>query len=270
MEIRAFAERVLRSDSLDEKLAPPGLPLTDDAPGEPWRPAEPVRPDNLQFAPRRTAPEMPSAAALADPRKRAVAHHIMANHELQALEVMAFMLTAFSDAPTEFRFGMVEVMRDEQRHTRMHQERAAALGIEFGSLPVNCYIWKKAQDYQSVLDYLAGLPLTFENRNLDHTLEFEAAFLAAGDRRSAALVRRIHEDEIAHVAFGIEWLRRLKPPGQTDWDAYVEHLHWPLRPQKAIGNLFQRDARRRAGLDAEFVSRLEANAPRVADDSDTA
>ena len=95
MEIRQFAETILQSSSLEQKLAPPLQPLTDAAPGEPWRPAEPVRPDNLQFAPRRTAPEMPSPAALTDPRKRAIAHHIMANHELQALEVMAFILCAF-------------------------------------------------------------------------------------------------------------------------------------------------------------------------------
>jgi uncharacterized ferritin-like protein (DUF455 family) len=113
------------------------------------------------------------------------------------------------------------VMKDEQRHTRMHIERASALGITFGELPVNCYIWKKAQSYESVLDYLAGLPLTFETRNLDHTVEFETAFLAAGDRRSAAVMRRIHEDEIEHVRFGIEWLHRLKAPGQTDWESYL-------------------------------------------------
>jgi hypothetical protein len=32
---------------------------------------------------------MPHPETFADPKRRAVAHHIMANHELQALEVMA-------------------------------------------------------------------------------------------------------------------------------------------------------------------------------------
>ena len=34
-------------------------------------------------------------------RKRGLAHHIMANHELLALEVMGFTLCAFPDAPPE-------------------------------------------------------------------------------------------------------------------------------------------------------------------------
>src|SRR5690606_684551 len=122
------------------------------------------------------------------------AHHIMANHELQACEVMALVLCAFPEAPAAFRRGLARIIDDEQRHTRMHVERAAALGLAFGDLPVNAYIWKKAQDYESVLDYLAGLPLTFEGRNLDHTLEFERYFRAAGDRRSAAVMRVIHRD----------------------------------------------------------------------------
>lgn len=261
MELRAFAEQILLRDNLEEKLRPPEEALTDDSPGEPFRPIEPARPVNLQFAPRRTAPAMPAAPAMTDPQKRAVAHHIMANHELQAVEVMAFVLLAFPEAPFEFRRGLVEIIQDEQRHTRMHAERAAMLGVEFGDLPVNCYIWKKAQDYHSVLDYLSGLPLTFEARNLDHTIEFEQAFLEAGDKRSAALMRRIHNDEIEHVRFGIDWLRRLKPTHADDWETWVEHLHWPMRPEKSIGETFQRDARLAAGLSPEFLDRLQENEP---------
>ncbi|MGH7201557.1 MAG: DUF455 family protein, partial [Planctomycetaceae bacterium] len=190
-------------------------------------------------------------------RQRAIAHHIMANHELQAVEVMAFVLLAFPDAPPEFRAGLAGIIDDEQRHTRMHVDRAAALGLRFGGLPVNAYIWKKAQRFQSVLDYLAGLPLTFEARNLDHTLEFDRHFTAAGDERSAAVVRAIHRDEIRHVAFGLEWLRRLKDRGQSDWDAYAAHLDWPLRPSRAAGDELHRAPRLEAGMTPEFLDALQ-------------
>lgn len=257
MELRQFAERILLSDRLDQKLARSTRVWTDKSPGEPWRPALPARPAELRFAARRTAPAMPKGTALKDPRKRAIAHHIMANHELQALEVMAWVLVAFPDAPTEFRLGMIDVMVDEQRHTKLHAERAAALGVPFGSLPVNGYIWQKAQQFENVLDYLAGLPLVFEGANLDHTLEFASYFEDAGDARGAAILQAIHHDEIHHVAFGIEWLRRLKPPQLSDWEAFESHLKWPLRAEKARGEFFQRDARRAAGLTDEFIDRLE-------------
>lgn len=257
MELRRFAERVLLSESLDEKLARPDEPLTDERPGEPLRVALPGRPAELRFARRREAPPMPRPGAFRDPHKRAIAHHIMANHELQACEVMAHVLCAFPEAPSEFRRGMAAIIQDEQRHTRMHVERAAALGTEFGTLPVNGYIWKKSLEFNSVLDYLAGLPLTFEGGNLDHTLEFEEAFREAGDLRSAAVMRTIHRDEIEHVRFGLHWLRRLKPPGQSDWDAFVAHLKWPLRPAKARGDTFHREPRLAAGMSLEFIDRLE-------------
>lgn len=257
MEIREFAERVLLSETLDEKLRRADSGFTDENPGDAWRPEAPVRPANLQFAPRRQAPAMPKPGAFSDPAKRAAAHHIMANHELQACEVMAFVLVAFPDAPADFRRGLAHIIDDEQRHTRMHMQRASALGTEFGDLPVNCYIWKKALGYECVLDYLAGLPLTFEGRNLDHTLEFANIFEEAGDERSAAVMRAIHHDEIEHVRFGWEWLRRFKAPDETEWEAYCKHLHWPLRPAKAKGDVFQKAARRAAGLTEDFIDHLE-------------
>lgn len=260
MELRTFAEMVLLSPSLDDKLRRVKEPFTDAAPGPPMRVVEPVRPDNLKFADRRAAPPMPHPDTFVEPRRRAIAHHIMANHELQALEVMAWTLLAFPEAPTEFRLGLARVMEDEQRHTTMHIERAAALGIPFGDLKVNCYIWKKALDFASVLDYLAGLPLTFEGRNLDHTLEFEQYFLAVADLKSAAMMRQIHKDEIEHVAFGYEWLQRLKPAEVSDWDAYCQALHWPLRPEKSVGDVFHVAPREAAGLSPEFIERLRGAA----------
>ncbi len=257
MKLRTFAELVLCSDQLDLKIRRIDEPLTDDAPGEAVRIELPVRPANLQFAARKTAPAMPKAESLKDAQKRAIAHHVMANHELQALEVMAMVLLAFPDAPAEFRMGMAKIMFDEQRHTRMHAQRCRELGLIFGDLPVNGWIWKKATEYQTTLEYVAGLPLVFEGANLDHTVEFERYFLDAGDRRSAAIMRAIHKDEIHHVEFGLQWLRQFKNPNDSDWDAWLAALHWPIRPSKARGQLFQRDARLKAGLTDDFIDRLE-------------
>lgn len=201
---------------------------------------------------------MPKGQAFREESRRGIAHHIMANHELQALEVMAMVLLAFPKAPEEFRTGLAEVMLDEQRHTKWHADRSSELGVPFGSLPVNAYIWKKATEYASELEYVAGLPLVFEGRNLDHTVEFEDYFLAAGDRRSAAIMRAIHRDEIRHVAFGLKWLRLLKPDGTDDFEAWQQSLHWPMTPAKAVGDEFREDPRLAAGMTREFLDRLKA------------
>ncbi len=264
MELAEFAKRVLLSETLSEKLASPEGDWTDAESGEAVRYEQPARPFNLQFAARREAPAMPKLSSLADPHKRAVAHHIMANHELQALEVMAWTLLAFPEAPLEFRTGLADIMLDEQRHTRMHAERSRKLGIEFGALPVNCYIWKKSQDFTDLLDYLSGLPLVFEGANLDHTMEFAEAFDQVGDTRSAALMRIIHDDEIEHVRFGITWLRTFKPAHQSDFECFQEHLHFPLHPRKAKGDRVQIEARRLAGLTDDFIEHVLAAGDRKA------
>jgi len=258
VELRDFARSILLSASLETKLRRPPLPMLDADLHQSEQVEQPARLANLLFAEPRTAPAMPKASALRDPAKRAIAHHIMANHELQALEVMAMVILAFPEAPAGFRAGLGEVMLDEQRHTRLHVQRAAELGLAFGDLPVNSYIWAKALQYSSVLEYVCGLPLVFEGGNLDHTAEFEQYFLEANDRRSAAIMRAIHRDEIRHVRFGIDWLRKLKPVEMSDFDAWAQHLRWPVRPSKARGKPFLAEPRRAAGMTEEFIERLRS------------
>lgn len=264
MELRTFAERILLSADLAAKLAPLAEP-TDREPGPAARVAVPARPETLQFqavrlrgTPRRRGVKMPHPDSFAMPHCRAIAHHIMANHELQALEVMAWVLLAFPEAPAEFRLGLAAIMADEQRHTRMHLRRLEALGTHFGAYRVNGYVWKKTANYQCLLDYLATLPLAFENANLDHSLEFAELFADAGDAKSAAVMRAIHDDEIEHVRFGWDWLCRLKPAEEPVWQTFAQHLSPPLQPGHARGTVFQRAAREQAGLDPLFIARLEA------------
>jgi len=256
LELCEFASRVLLSAEIATKVARLNEPLTDTVEHSVERVCEPTRSPGLQFAQRRTAHALPKAIALKNPARRAVAHHIMANHELQALEVMAMVVLAFPEAPAEFRKGLGEIMQDEQRHTRLHVQRAEELGVTFGDLPVNGYIWQKAMEYSTVLEYICGLPLVFEGGNLDHTMEFEHYFVDAGDRRSAAIMRAIHRDEIRHVEFGMDWLRRLKPAGMDDFTAWKQNLRWPLRPSKARGKFFQEEPRRQAGMTDKFIEEL--------------
>ena len=55
---------------------------------------------------------MPKPGAFKDPNKRALAHHIMANHELQALEVMAWVAArlAYEPGSSEVHTPLTAVM----------------------------------------------------------------------------------------------------------------------------------------------------------------
>ena len=69
-------------------------------------------------------------------------------------------------------------------------------------------------------------------------------------------MKAIHNDEIRHVEFGMHWLRKLKDPADSDFEAWQKALHWPIRPLHAKGDVFQRDARSAAGMPDEFIDQL--------------
>ena len=257
MEIRDFARTVLLTEDLAVKLAPPAGELTDGDPGPPFRAESPGRPPHLRFAPV----DVPSVEGFHDPAQRRRILHALANHELQAAELFAWALLAFPDAPGDFRRGLLRILKDEQRHTRMYIARVEEAGARFGEFPVNGYFWGKIAAITSPLRFLCAMSLTFENANLDHTLEYAAAARRAGDGKTAAVIERVHRDEIEHVRFGWTWLQVFKGQDESAWDAFRANLTWPLSPAKARGRTFHREGREAAGLDAEFIRRLEQSEP---------
>jgi uncharacterized ferritin-like protein (DUF455 family) len=257
MEISDLARTVLLSEDLEAKLAAPppsAQPLTDDRPGEPWQATGPGRPPDLQMVPASQAP-VPAIEGMADPAQRRRILHALANHELQAAELYAWALLAFADAPAEFRRDLADVLLDEQRHTRMYRARLEENGGRLGDHPVSGYFWRKAPQLTTPLRFVCAMALTFENANLDHTVEYAAAARKAGDEKTAAVIDRVHRDEIDHVRRGWKWLQAWKGEA-TAWEALQENLTWPLRPAKARGRRFHPAGRVAAGLDPELIRQL--------------
>ncbi len=258
MELREFAERVLFSTSLEEKLqAPEGI--TDEQPGVALAtPAGPGRPAGLHFKPHGSGKsEFPGLHQLENPIERGKLLHFFGNHELLATELMALVLLRFPDAPPAFRKGVLQTLKDEQLHTRWYIDRMRTCGLEFGELPVSGYFWRCVSPMENPMDYVASLCLTFEQANLDFAGHFARGFAAVGDQDTAKLLAQIYKDEIGHVAYGLKWFRRWKNPNESDWDAFCRTLRFPLSPQRAKGFTLNLAGRRAAGLDPDFIARLE-------------
>jgi uncharacterized ferritin-like protein (DUF455 family) len=254
MEVRDFALTIVSTADLGVKLAPAPAELTDEEPGPPLRIARPGRPPGLEFQ-RRI--EVPPIEGMPDPAQRPRILHALANHELQAAELFAWALLACPEAPREFRRGLLKILDDEQRHTRMYIARLEDAGARFGDFPVSGYFWNKIEAIASPLAFVCAMSLTFENANLDHTIDYEDAARRAGDAKTAAVIERVHRDEIEHVRFGWTWLQRFKREDEPAWETFEANLAWPLRPAKGKGRVFHREGREAAGLDAEFIRRLE-------------
>jgi uncharacterized ferritin-like protein (DUF455 family) len=261
METRDFALRIVTGDTLASKLRAAPRELTDRDPGPSLRLVRPGRPASLAIVPSSRA-KVPSIEGMADPAQRVRILHALANHELQAVELFAWALLAFAGAPPEFRAGLVQLVAEEQRHCRMYIARLRDFGATLGDHSVSGYFWSKVRTLTTPLRFVCAMGLTFENANLDHAAEYAAAARAAGDRKTAALLDLVGDEEVGHVRFGWRWLAEWKEPGQSMWNAYAANVTWPLRAALARGRVFHAERRAAAGLDAEFI-RLLASADRA-------
>lgn len=260
MTIREFAERVLFAETLADKLAAPPPGLLDEARGAALvTPREPGRPRELRLAPvGGDRAEFPREHQLADERARGHLLHFLANHELLATELMALALLKFPDAPPAFRRGLLRTLHEEQLHAQWYMTRMADYGVSFGELPVNGFFWNAVADMDAPIDYVTRLPLTFEQANLDFSLHYRDVFRRAGDEAAATLFQTIHDDEISHVAYGLNWFRKWKEPGEDDWEGFSRRLVFPLSPVRAKARrLLDREGRRRAGLGESFIQALD-------------
>ncbi len=258
MELREFAERVLFATTLEEKLLRPA-DISDERPGSALlTPAAPGRPAELQFKVTGAARDsFPGTKNLEQESERGRLLHFFANHELLATELMALVLLKFPDAPSAFRKGVYQTLKDEQEHTQLYLARMKECGIHFGELPVSGYFWRSVSAMENPLDYVSSLCLTFEQANLDFARHYAKGFASIGDNNTSQLLEKIYRDEIGHVAYGLKWFRRWKNPSESDWEAFCRQLKFPLSPQRAKGITLNVEGRRAAGLDAHFIAELD-------------
>jgi uncharacterized ferritin-like protein (DUF455 family) len=257
--MREMAERVLFSTNLDEKLRPGPTLVSDETPGPAITlPHAPGRPQELRIRSNGVRADFPGIHHLDDDRERGIMLHFLANHELLAAELMALVLLRFPDAPPEYRAGVYEAMREEQAHALMYVRRMRECGIHFGDLPVNDHFWRIVAPMETPLDFVTRLNLTFEQANLDFSKHYATLFRQVGDTATAAVLEKIHLDEIGHVGHGLKWFRRWKNPEKSDWNAFKHSLAFPLTPARAKGIApFNAESRRLAGLDDDFIRQLE-------------
>jgi uncharacterized ferritin-like protein (DUF455 family) len=184
--------------------------------------------------------------------------HALAHIELNAIDLGWDIIARFSgeDLPRAFFDDWVGVAAEEAEHFALLDARLAALGGDCGALPAHDGLWEAASvTAGDLLARLAVVPLVLEARGLDVTPAMIARLEKAGDRDSAAILHRLYDDEIGHVAVGTHWFRHLcearsLDPAATFQDRVRRHFSGALKPP------FNRDARDRAGFPAAYYAPL--------------
>ncbi len=265
--IRELCLEILGKGELEAKLASiagtDGRPLPDREPGPALVFERPVRAPGLEM--RSGVERLPRPAELGDPRARIACLRRFAHHELMAVELFAWALLLWPDAPAGLRRGWLVALGDEQRHCRMYLERLRAHGAELGDEPLSDYFWKHATAIRThargPAAFLAAIGLTLEQASLDFTLIYAEAFRSGGDEASARVSEIVHAEERRHVRLAVEWLARLAPAGEDDVTAYRASVPFPLEAARAKGRVFNAEARRASGLSEALIEYVRTARP---------
>ncbi|MGH7062986.1 MAG: ferritin-like domain-containing protein, partial [Stellaceae bacterium] len=184
--------------------------------------------------------------------------HALAHIELNAIDLGWDIVARFSEErlPRRFFDDWVRVAVEEAGHFELLARRLADLGVEYGDLPAHDGLWEAAMaTADDLLARLAIVPLVLEARGLDVTPAMAAQLERVGDHESAAVLHRIYQDEIGHVAVGRRWFdhlcqaRRLVP-AEVFADRVRRCFKGDLKPP------FNHVARAAAGLPAAYYEPL--------------
>ncbi len=264
-----IALKVFSATTLDDKCHAWNFPFSDvdfDAPPSVPSPLGSMDPGKLDFRATESLP-FPSTKEFKDARARAIALYFFANHELLAIDSMAYVLLKFPQAPVDFLRGVYGTLRDEQKHLMKYAQRMKELaGFDVGDFKMNSYFWQHLKSIQSPKDYVCRMSLVFEQANLDFAAEYAEHMRTSGDAVSASILDSVLQDEISHVRHGVQWQSYFFDREQASesssqvslnlWEDFVKSIPFPLNARRARGNKFFGEPRLQAGLSRDFVDRI--------------
>lgn len=135
--------------------------------------------------------------------------HRHMHNEMQSLEIAAQSLADFPDAPWDLRMDLARQCWDETRHSSLLYRRLQELGGRKGEFPVMNYEWSVTGTMDSLPARLALQNRTFEGGEMDLLRKLVEQWQRADDPRTAEIMDGILADEIQHVRFANQWLKRM-------------------------------------------------------------
>lgn len=222
------------------------IPIGDAKP-----PEKPARPDK---------PELVSHKEIPSPKNSPLPHNAYMLHNLAHIELNAIDLawdtvvrfSTFSEVlGSQFFSDFAHVADDESRHFSWCLQRLGELGFSYGDMPAHNFLWRECQRTSgSVIARIAVIPMVQEARGLDAGPRLVQKLVGLGDNRTSNIVKRIAEEEIAHVAVGVSWFltvcRKMGcMPGKT-FTELLEELDVELKGP------FNYAARAEAGMPCEW------------------
>lgn len=182
--------------------------------------------------------------------------HSLAHVELNAIDLAWDTAIRFGEGMGQSWFDdFLSIAVDESRHFGWLTARLEALGSFYGALPAHRIVWDAADvSKTSKVERLALGQLCQEARGLDAGPKLAERLVGLGDNSSASIVRKIAEEEVAHVRIGVRWfLDECGRIGKEDDAVSMFHeIALRLSNPGAFTPPFNVERRKDAGLDPEW------------------
>jgi uncharacterized ferritin-like protein (DUF455 family) len=140
------------------------------------------------------------------PEGRVALIHALAHIEFNAINLALDALWRFAGLPAAYYDDWLQVAAEEALHFSLLRDHLQTFGYRYGDFTAHNSLWDMAEKTRhDVLARMALVPRTLEARGLDASPAVRAKLQQAGDTAAAAILDRILQDEIGHVAIGNHW-----------------------------------------------------------------
>lgn len=130
------------------------------------------------------------------------------NEELNVLENAARSLVEFPDADWELRLWLARQCSDEARHVSTYRRLLEERGGRVGQYPVMNFQYRILAGIEHLIGRLAVQNRTFEADGLDAAVFGAEAARQSGDEPLALTYEAQQADEVLHVRFANDWIRK--------------------------------------------------------------
>jgi uncharacterized ferritin-like protein (DUF455 family) len=144
-----------------------------------------------------------------DPRHALEFLHRQMNEEVNSLEISARNLVDFPGADWELRLSMARQCWDESRHVVMFRRCFEARGGRVGEYPVLNFQYRIVTALPSLVGRLAVQNRSFEAAGMDAIQDGIGEARTSGQQDLSELLDAQLADEVQHVRYANEWVRRI-------------------------------------------------------------
>lgn len=148
-----------------------------------------------------------------DPRHQLEFLHRQMNEEVNSLEISARNLVDFGDADWDLRMEMARQCWDEARHVVMFRRCYEARGGTVGQYPVLNFQYRIITRLDGLVGRLAVQNRSFEAAGIDAIQDGIGEARASGQPDLVELLEAQLADEVQHVRYANEWVRRMVERG---------------------------------------------------------